>query len=244
MVPRLQAISSLFLAPFPNNTINNVHIAELIDKLFSLVAPTLRHLIVDIPLRSLYPREDNFNIRHKLREAFTQLTALETFCSVRDELYLDCYEHSHGDEKEIPVWSLWPELRTLAFYNVDVDWYDFWNNLADLKHLQTLVLTRLDGLHRVDLVKEWGERCPNRELDILVVNVEADHLTSGLSRTRARRREDKARVLICNVPTTYYGDEDEIELCQEWVKRSMLRGVVPDGDVLEDLVTIPYNSYR
>ncbi len=139
------------------------------------------------------------------------------------------------NEKEIPVWSLWPELRILAFYNVDVDWDDIWNNLADLTHLHTLVLTRADGLDHVDIVREWGKRCPDRKLDILVVNIEADHFRHGLSRIIPRRQEDKAKVLVCNVPTSYYGDEDEIDLCQEWVKRAMLKRVLPDGDDLDDV---------
>lgn len=32
-----------------------------------------------------------------------------------------------------------------------------------------------------------------------------------------------------NVPVSYYGDDDDIELCQGWVKRRMLTGKVGVG---------------
>ena len=181
-----------------------------------------------MPLRSLYPSDDPLHVRPVLRRAFEQLVALELFCSVRDELYLDC-EEGPLNAQEPFVWSLyWQKLRTLALYNQDVSTPRFWLGLARLAYLETLVLTRSDGLEEVDMKREWSKYCGDKDrgLSVLLVNVQSQHRVplgkAGWS------EEDKVTMKEVNVPVSYYGDENEIDLCQEWVKRRMLKSEAID----------------
>lgn len=127
------------------------------------------------------------------------------------------------------MWSLWPKLKVLALYNCDVDpvrsvTSPFWRDLAMLKDLEILVLTRCDGVQDVDFKAEWNARCEkgSRGLDVVFVDVDGGR---GILETVEEPREgDKVAVMVGRVPTSYYGDEDIIELCQDWIKRAVLRG--------------------
>ncbi len=140
---------------------------------------------------------------------------------MRDELYLDCCDQPLNADEPY-VWSLWPKLRTLALYNADVSSARFWLGLARLGCLETLVLTRSDGLESVDLKREWRRHCGDekRGLNVVLVNVQSEH--SVLMGSESWTNDDTVVVRKVNVPISYYGDEDYIELCQEWVERRML----------------------
>jgi len=157
-----------------------------------------------------------------LREAFESLVELEIFCSAQDELYLS---RTMPSEYFDQVWPAWAKLRILALYNSDVTEVEGWQALARLEFLETLVLTRSDGQDDVDMKAEWRRVARNkRPLTIFMVNVEEDHLRRPL-RGKKDWVEDEIVVKEINVPTSYYGDEDVIDLCQDWVKKKILRGV-------------------
>ncbi|RDW56844.1 hypothetical protein BP5796_12911 [Coleophoma crateriformis] len=220
-------MTSLYLAPFAHDSLDNLPVANSLSRLFDLLAVNLRTLVIDIPLRSLYPDEDSQNVRPIIRRAFSQLTRLQVFCSVRDELYLDLHEPPLNAD-EPPVWSLWPDIKILALYNVDIGTARFWPHLGRLKSLHTLVLTRCDGLESVDITRAWIENCGDvkRPLTVVLVNIDSDHPVS----TRWNGWKDDGAVIVkkVNVPVSYYGDDDPIDLCQELVKRRLLRGEAPD----------------
>jgi hypothetical protein len=71
---------------------------------------------------------------------------------------------------------------------------------------------------------QWKEHGENRVLDIILVNVECSHETPL---GEERWKKDNVSVRKLDVPTSYYGDEDEVVLCQEWVKRRMLSAEEP-----------------
>jgi len=171
-----------------------------------------------MPLRSYYLDDS----RPILRSAFENLTELEEFCSIRDELYLDTLL---APSEEALVWSLWPKLRTLALYNVDVWSQRFWKGLRQLENIETVVLTRGDGLGVVDIKREWnkqfGKLTETRSLNIVLVDIEAEHQILGKD---SWKKDDTMQVKVLNVPTSYYGDEDPVALCQQWTKRSVLLG--------------------
>lgn len=226
-------VTSLYLS---YSEIRQPDSAKFLDLLFHAIAPYLRHLVIDMPLRDWdHDGDDEAEIRQTrktqatLRRAFSQLTMLETFCSIRDELFLPTYprgELGGYTVGERTVWPLWSNLKTLALYNQDVMGEDFWEKLGKLKYLETLVLTRADGLMDTDMKQSWRRHCgvEKRGLDIVLVNVE--NYREEL-RGSERWKEDEISVRELDVGTSYYGDEDEIELCQEWVKRRVLRGVEP-----------------
>lgn len=182
--------------------------AKLLDRLFKAIAPFLRHLVIDMPLRDWdHEGDDEAGIEqaHKtqtiLRRAFSQLTMLESFCSIRDELFLPTYSRSHRVTCERTVWPLWPNLKKIALYNQDVSSSDFWVRLGLLKFLETLVLTRSDGLMQIDLKNSWRRGCGDKKrgLEIVLVNVESLHEELW---ARERWKEDEIKVKELNVPTS------------------------------------------
>lgn len=220
--PILEHITSLYLS---YTAIEDPAPALNLLTLFTHLAPSLRRLVVDMPFRN-FDFGDKFNTQSILRRGFSQLTALEEFCSVRDELYLDLF-NSENQSSERWRWSVWPKLRILALYNKDVGAEGFWEDVGKLGGLETLVFTRADGLEEVDMKVEWRRSCGDekRRLEVLLVNVESQHRVPV---GKANWKDgDKVKVREANVPTSYYGDEDPIVLCQEWVKRRMLRGEAP-----------------
>lgn len=220
----LPYITSLYLRPFASyTTIEDLSIATAVHSLLSILSPHLRRLLIDMPLRSYYPEDDTLGIRPILRSAFADLPALEEFCSVRDELYLDTLV---APSEESLVWSLWPKLRILVLYNVDVSSHRFWKGLGQLENIETVMLTRSDGLEEVDIKREWRKQFDRvtqpRSLNIVLVNVEAEHRV--LVGRDSGKKDDQMQVRELNVPTSYYGDEDPILLCQQWTKRGVLHG--------------------
>jgi hypothetical protein len=215
--------TSLYLAPFHSDTISDLPTAQAVDDLLSCLSPTIRRLVIDIPLRSLYPADDSLAIRPILRKAFTQLTSLELFCSARDELFLSCSSERLITGSEANVWSEWPKLKTLALYNCDLDSEGFWRDMKAMETLETLVLTRADGLQHVDFKSEWSG-CRNGDKSLTVWFVDVDNGQGIPERIEEPKEGDKVRIMAGRVPTSYYGDEDFIELCQDWIKRSALRG--------------------
>ncbi|PSN71003.1 hypothetical protein BS50DRAFT_477034, partial [Corynespora cassiicola Philippines] len=169
--PDLRNINSLLLAPFgPRDTIDDQPTAFFVRELFNYTCTNLKRLVIDIPLRSLDPEDDHLGVRQILRAGFERLENLEELVSVRDELYLNV--SPRGDEPE--VWTGWQRLRHLALYNVDAD-EDFWSDVAHMPQLESLVLTRADGLGETDIKAQYFNHS-QRPLRILLVNVEDDHV--------------------------------------------------------------------
>lgn len=237
----LQQLSSLYLAPFTENTIHDPTTVSRISRLLTFLSPVLRRLVIDMPLRG-YTDELEVALvasRKTLRGAFELLTQLEVFCSVRDELYLSSIDRNVPDWRDLEireadVFTFWPKLRTLALYNVDILFEprlmapgSFWREVVDLRDLENLILTRCDGLDEIRFEDMWKEceRNKNRDkkLDVVIANVEGEH---RLHFPQGHLKIDKAlSIRQVNVPIGYYGDEDPIELCQEFIKRRMLNGV-------------------
>ncbi|KAJ3495165.1 hypothetical protein NLG97_g3592 [Lecanicillium saksenae] len=149
-------ITKIFLGPYPNardsdSTSSDDSVSPLDDRplalcihdLLTTVAPTLRTLVIDMPLRSLYPEDDTNGVRLLLRQGFTSLEHLEAFVSVRDELYLAVL---HPRDYSLPVWvDYWPNLRRLSLYNEDFDRDMMWSCVASKRHLEMAIFARPDG---------------------------------------------------------------------------------------------------
>jgi len=56
-------IHSLYLSPYPTWSINDVVICNEVHQLLSILAPSLKRLVLDIPFRSLYPEDDQDHVR-------------------------------------------------------------------------------------------------------------------------------------------------------------------------------------
>ena len=138
---------------FEASPLNDLPTVSAVRQLLLAVAPTLQRLIIDMPLRSLYPEQDQKQVRPLLREGFSALGALEEFTSVCDELALGT---TLTWLSETPVWATqWPKLRCLALYNPDLS-IAFWSSLVRLPNLREVTLSRADGLMLDDLTDDLG----------------------------------------------------------------------------------------
>ncbi|KAL3473442.1 hypothetical protein BJX99DRAFT_261371 [Aspergillus californicus] len=256
---------SLLLSPFPVDNLDIPPTVLQVDQLSSIISNTLTRLVIDMPLRHLYPEEDINSLRPLLRAAFARMQNLEEFTSVRDELYLSI---THGTQ-EPAIWASWSRLRRLALYNVAVESSQFLCGLRQCSNLTHLILVRPDGLAEEVSPKQmqaqsggglgflpclqhlvvvntapgflqstpfdqrtWEESFVGRlhKLKGLGGGVDGDGDTSD--------EESVASYLSLRVP--FGRDEDEIEICQEWLAARATDGTL--WGLSDELQTLLWSS--
>jgi hypothetical protein len=236
-------VTNLYLSPYHGN-IDNVDTASNILKLFTIVGPSLKRLVSNIPLRSLYPEEDEKLVRPVLRRAHMQLINLEEFTSVRDDLFLSTKIDHWNNEPEPEVWTLWPKLRRLALYNVLVS--DSWaEDIKKLEHLETLALTRADGLAQFPLPHIFVKRDKPQNLRLLIINESTYDFFNGINNgvgatyensdgvdvVTHNLKEYKGTVEVERVPITIYaGLENSIRGIQRRVRDAALEDTLWAGE--------------
>ncbi|KAL2814303.1 hypothetical protein BJX63DRAFT_420874 [Aspergillus granulosus] len=230
--------AGLFLSPFPVKNLNIPTIARQLDHLSLAICSGLTRLVIDMPLRWLYPEEDHLHVRPILRKAFKRMTMLEEFCSVRDELYLSTKEGF----QEPAIWSFWPRLQRLALYNVAIESSQFIEGLRQCVNLTHLVLVRPDGLAEGIPAEQIGSGFLPSLQRLTIVNTAEGFLHSTridqqtweesfVGRLHALRSSSGsgdadagdsdsesgsvASYLSLRVP--FGRDEEDIEICQEWL---------------------------
>lgn len=227
--PDLRQITALFLAPF-NESIDNQPTATWIRELFGFTAPTLKRLIIDIPLRSVDPERDHLGVRKILREGFERLENLEEFVSVRDELFLDV--NWHGGESAF--WTKWPKLRRLAVYNPSTH-PSFWRDVAKMANLETIVMTRADGLREYDIKAQYFRHC-NRPLKVLLINIDGQQMRYGnFRRNKWDAVDSKKTMTIMAYSIPLFMDDDPIDVCQDYVRIGAEHGTLWgwEGEVIQ-----------
>lgn len=235
---KLDSSTSMFLAPFSGDTIQEPEVIDNLHSLFDILGNYIKRMVIDMPLRSAYPdRRDGRELRVPLRNAFRRLMAMEEFTTIRDELYLSTTYPRN--EVEHPVWSRWPNLKRLALYNVDIS-HDLLLNVGRVRALQTLVLTRADGMEDLETLRD----ALTPGTTIIIANVWDDHHPH--QRRWLRRAMDakpNQRVVKSDLQWSYTRDMahakaicvSEIDLnggfnashiydCQDWMKEEALSG--------------------
>lgn len=233
--PKSRGATALSLSPFGYScSIENLPLCSRIKELFNYTSVTLRKLVIDIPLRSLYPEDDRLGVRRVLRDGFERLENLEEFVSTQDELYLEVTE----DGRHPAVWARWRKLKRLALYNVDLTFF-FFRDLACLSHLDTLVLSRSDG--NEESLDDWAEyfKLSDRPFKLLMLGSERrrlvpDHLLSG----RVKSRAQVADVPMIRSVWLHHTVDFDIEECQEYVREHAENGTLWNLDE----GTIPCNG--
>ncbi|KAL4897956.1 hypothetical protein BDV59DRAFT_168966 [Aspergillus ambiguus] len=230
---------SLFLAPFPAPTLDEWTIHQ-IDRLFTRICSSLRVLVVDMPLRNIWPYEDLDGIRRPLREAFCRLKMLEDVCSVQDELFLRAV-----DDYEPQVWTLWPRLRRLALYNPDIDDY-FVAELQKCPDLAHLVIMRPDSYMYERIPDHLAEGFPFGLQRVVVANTRGGHIIDAdarscedssvwrnsfwgrmvLSQYPEGTGEEREMLFHIDVPWDPKDQIDDISVCQKWLLEHAVDGTV------------------
>ncbi|KAL2797880.1 hypothetical protein BJX66DRAFT_323046 [Aspergillus keveii] len=224
--------AGLFLFPFPVENLNIPSIAQQLDHLSLAVCSGLTRLVIDMPLRYLYPEDDHLRVRPILREAFKRMAMLEEFCS------------------EPAIWSFWPRLQRLALYNVAIESSQFIDGLRQCVNLTHLVLVRPDGLaDEVPAELISSKFLPSLQRLMIVNTAEGflhsthvDQTTweeSFVGRLHALRSSSGsgdadagdsdsesgsvASYLSLRIP--FGRDEEDIEICQEWLSAQAVNDI-------------------
>lgn len=91
--------------------------------------------------------------------------------------------------------------------------------------------TGIDSTNTTDKKNRQGKQ-PPRPLKVVLVNVENDQPIHLAGRWKWDKTDPLHLVQVSkyDVPTSFYGDEDPIELCQQWVKAAAVRGDIWDWE--------------
>ena len=238
---KIAASTSMFLAPFTGDTINEPKVVEDLYNLFDILGNSVRRMVIDMPLRSAYPdRREGREIRVPLRNAFRKLMALEEFTSVRDEQYLSTIMPKANDI-EPPVWTRWPALRKLALYNVDIS-EDLLKNANRLHSIKTLILIRPDGMEdlgplrealtpatTIVIVNTWESHLPaqRRWIGKAIEAGQRQRIThSEIQYSYTRDIAHVKAVCVSEIALNGGHDAQHIYQCQDWIKAEALSGTL------------------
>ena len=107
-----------------------------------------------------------------IHNRFLELKSVEYLCSMRD----DPFDEQWRSERwlDVKMSSLWPKLKLLAVYNADVGSDIFWQDVASLENMETLVLIMADAVSRVDVRDEWLRISGNENKKLTVWYVDVD----------------------------------------------------------------------
>ncbi|KAF5005895.1 hypothetical protein FDECE_7708 [Fusarium decemcellulare] len=220
-----------------------------VQDILTTLAPILKRLVIDMPLRSIRPEWDHMGIKPHLRRAFEALVNIEEFVSIRDELYLATIDEIPHTEPE--VWAeCWPKLRRVALYNPCLEG-DYWHSMAQPPDLELFVGTRPDPpaefFHDYNITEKWHNaarqtRTP-QEFTLTVVDCVPEILEFVALTARWERPDPPNSVHVRAVgviPPTEKDDYDEkhdnvwawtgdpIAATQHWIKKQALKGTLWD----------------
>ncbi|KAF2028080.1 hypothetical protein EK21DRAFT_114136 [Setomelanomma holmii] len=202
-------ITSAFISPVKSdkdsNAIPLVRLPQLID-LCKTIGPTLKRLALDTqPVYTVHsevllvkPYTSNNNI-------FLHMPNLEELITSFDAL--DCFPAPP------------PNLKRLAVTCQDLQ-SDFFFSISTL---ETLVFLRPYELLRTDIDSIF-EFYKGKSLDIILVDVNSNHRTP--TGTRTWGLNDTVRIWEVDVPTSFYGDEDELVLCDNFIWTHGVQGTL------------------
>ncbi|KAJ4359341.1 hypothetical protein N0V95_002265 [Ascochyta clinopodiicola] len=113
-----------------------------------------------------------------------------------------------------------PNLKRLAITTQDL--HDTALSFCSIiSTLRTLILLRPTFLTAADITHLFtAPRSPN--LSVILVAVNSDHRTP--KDTRTWTDDDKVTIWEADVPTSFYGDDDDLVLCEGWMWRHAVEG--------------------
>lgn len=248
----VSCILNLYLAPFPGRTIRDRKIISQIRELFTLLGPSLRRLIINMPLRSHYPEEDvTDRLRPILRQGFEQLVHLEEFSSVKDELFLAYWNPKLHDVMPDPtdddfgpfenrlndcMFEKWTNLRFLALYNCCAD-DELRKTLARLPMLDRVVLSRLDYDEEEGLWPDEITLLPEDRFQFTLVDATGDATMAGLQKLTGTNLALDTRSDVWRYNVFIDKDDDPISSVQNWSLERMLDGSLWSLSDLADIHT-------
>ncbi|KAF1911668.1 hypothetical protein BDU57DRAFT_460875 [Ampelomyces quisqualis] len=196
-------ITSAFISPLQTTQDGTetpmIRLPEVID-LFRAIGPTLKRLALD--LQTIYTTASEIeHVRPYLsgNNIFLHMPVLEELIA------------SYNVLEYFPFAP--PNLKRLAitFQEIKEPQLQFCFSTSSL---QTLVMLRPPELLSRDLDLIFSSY-KGRNLDVIFVDVNSNHRTP--SGTRSWEEDDTVKMWEMDVPTSFYGDEDDLELAEEHI---------------------------
>ncbi|KAH6638126.1 hypothetical protein C7974DRAFT_390926 [Boeremia exigua] len=202
-----QSIASVFISPMemPNEEPGSarhtpmVRLPQILD-LCNHIGPTLKRLMLDMqPVYSTQSEVENVRLSRRGTDIFLGMSNLEELVASYD--VLDYFRYPP------------PNLKRLAITIQDL--HDLAMRFCfSVSTLHTLVLLRPVELSATD-INSLFTTYKGRSLDVVLVDVNSNHRTP--KDTRDWADDDAVRIWEVDVPTSFYGDDDDLILCDNWI---------------------------
>lgn len=179
-----------------------------IVSLFRTIGPTLKRLVLDMqPIYSPHSEAQD-SVSRGSTHVFVSMPKLEELVASYDAL-----DHFHVAP---------PNLKRLAI-TVDNMHKAAMRFIFAASALEMLIVLRPKEFSAADIDKLFAAY-KGQSLDIVFVDVNANHGTPP--DTRDWTDEDSVRIWEADVPTSFYGDEDELILCDDSIWRGAVEGTL------------------
>lgn len=197
-------ITSAFVSPLKSHkdgySTPLIRLSQVID-IFNTIGPTLKRLALD--LQPIYaPASEVERIRPHIRESniFMHMPQLEELIVSFDVTNYFRYPP--------------PNLKRLAITTQEMNEDGTLEFCFSISSLQSLAFLRPLELQSTDIDRIFS--CyKGHSLDVILVDVNSNHRTP--LGTRAWKDDDKVRIWEVDVPTSFYGDEEDVVLCDCWI---------------------------
>ncbi|KAH6852854.1 hypothetical protein BKA58DRAFT_60767 [Alternaria rosae] len=201
----LRHITSIFVSPtevrrlIEGNHTPLVRLPQIID-LCNMIGPSLKRLALD--LSAIYaPPSEVEQIRPHVTEnrVFSHMMHLEELIVSYD--VVNYFRHPPPNLKRLAITTQEMTDLEIAF-------------CLKTPSLQTLVMMRPFNLAAKD-IDTLFRSYDGRSLDVVLVDVNSNHRTP--EKTRNWTGQDAVRIWEADVPISFYGDDDDIILCDAWI---------------------------
>lgn len=214
----LRNITSLFVSPskvqrlIEGNYTPLVRLSQIID-LCDLIGPTLRRLALDLsPIYATPTEIEQMRPHVTENNVFIHMPHLEELIVSYD--VLNYFRHPPPNLKRLAITA--QELT-----DVEVAF------CLKIPSLRMLVMMRPVNLEAKDIDIIFTAY-DGKSLDTVLVDVNSNHRTP--QGTRSWKDNDTVRIWELDVPVSFYGDEDDVVLCDDWIWTHGVQGTLWSQD--------------
>jgi hypothetical protein len=209
-------ITSAFISPMKTKQDGDatplVRLPQIID-LCRVIGLTLKRLAIDLqPVYTVASEIELVKPHLSEQNIFLHMLSLEELVVSYD--VLEYFPYAPPNLKRLAV--TFQELRDAQI--------DFCFSTSSL---QTLVFLRPPELMSSDIDLVFSSY-QGKSLDVMLVDVNSNHRTPA--RTRGWNDDDIVRIWEVDVPTSFYGDEDELVLCDDYIWTHGVNGTLWSQD--------------
>ncbi|KAF2132867.1 hypothetical protein P153DRAFT_364126, partial [Dothidotthia symphoricarpi CBS 119687] len=203
-------ITSAFISPLKSDRDGHTIRLPHVINLFKTIGPMLKRLALD--LQPVYtPASEVERIRPHISEnnIFLHMPQLEELIVSFD--VTDYFPYPP------------PNLKRLAITTQEMKDDGPLEFCFSISSLRTLVFLRPPELQATDIDRLFSYY-KGHSLDAILVDVNSNHRTP--LGTRAWKDDDKVRIWEVDVPTSFYGDDEDLVLCDNWMWNRGVEGTL------------------